>query len=292
MSRLFDKRQKQLRIFKEARERLQKSKSPEQSMTQQTIDCPDCGHRASAADLLTRHFVCPQCGKYHPLNSKLRLALLLDPKSFKEMDAPMFTTNPLQFPDYMKKVFAAQEKTGMKDGLLGGEGKIDGQKVAIAVLDSRFMMGSMGGVVGEKLTRLIEMAIRKKLPLVVISASGGARMQEGMIALMQMAKTSQAVGRLHEAGLLYISVLTNPTTGGVTASFASLADIMIAEPKAVIGFAGRRVIEDTVKEQLPDDFQQAEFQLAHGQLDMIVPRDQLRQELAWLLRLHGKGGIL
>ena len=193
---------------------------------------------------------------------------------------------PIDFPDYEAKQQALREKTGLKDAVITGKAAIRGEKIVIIVMDSNYMMASMGSVVGEKITRAIEYATANKLPVIAFTASGGARMQEGIVSLMQMAKTSGAVARHNQAGLLYIAVMTDPTTGGVTASFASLGDIIIAEPKVLIGFAGRRVIEGTIKQKLPDDFQSAEFMLENGFVDMIVERKKMRRVLAHILRLH------
>ena len=198
----------------------------------------------------------------------------------------MNSLNPIDFPNYEMKLKALQDQTGLKDAIITGECTIRGQRCVIGVMDSHFMMASMGSVVGEKVTRAFERAIEKRLPVVLFTASGGARMQEGMVSLIQMAKTSGAVGRHSDAGLFYITVLTDPTTGGVTASFASLGDIMIAEPKVLIGFAGRRVIENTIKQRLPDEFQSAEFLLEHGFVDMIVERTKMRRTLSSLLKMH------
>ena len=198
----------------------------------------------------------------------------------------MVSKNPIDFPDYEAKQQALREKTGLKDAVITGKAAIRGEKIVIIVMDSNYMMASMGSVVGEKITRAIEYATANKLPVIAFTASGGARMQEGIVSLMQMAKTSGAVARHNQAGLLYIAVMTDPTTGGVTASFASLGDIIIAEPKVLIGFAGRRVIEGTIKQKLPDDFQSAEFMLENGFVDMIVDRKKMRRVLAHILRLH------
>ena len=198
----------------------------------------------------------------------------------------MISKNPIDFPGYEEKQQALREKTGLKDAVLTGTALIRGEKIVIIVMDSNFMMASMGSVVGEKITRAIEYATANRLPVIAFTASGGARMQEGIVSLMQMAKTSGAVARHNEAGLLYIAVMTDPTTGGVTASFASLGDIIIAEPKVLIGFAGRRVIEGTIRQKLPDDFQSAEFMLENGFVDMIVERKKMRRVIAHLLKLH------
>ncbi|MBR3208347.1 MAG: acetyl-CoA carboxylase carboxyl transferase subunit beta, partial [Bacillus sp. (in: Bacteria)] len=206
--------------------------------------------------------------------------------SFVEMFTGIDSKNPLDFPGYPEKLAATKARTGLDEAIMTGVATIKGQKTALAIMDSTFIMASMGTVVGEKLTRLFEHATTEKLPIIVFTASGGARMQEGIMSLMQMAKTSAAVKRHSNAGLFYITVLTDPTTGGVTASFASLGDIILAEPQSLIGFAGRRVIEQTVRQTLPDDFQKAEFLLNHGFVDAIVKRNELRQKLALLLELH------
>ena len=198
----------------------------------------------------------------------------------------MKTEDPLNFPDYLEKIASVQEKTGLHEAVLTGEATINQQPVAIGIMDSNFIMGSMGTVVGEKITRLFERALAKNLPVVLFTASGGARMQEGIFSLMQMAKISAAVKRHSEAGLFYLTVLTDPTTGGVTASFAMEGDVILAEPQALIGFAGRRVIEQTIRQELPEDFQKAEFLLEHGFVDQIVPRTQLRERISQLLKLH------
>ena len=196
-------------------------------------------------------------------------------------------TNPLEFPGYEEKLKKAEQKSDLDEGVLCGVGNINSKKVATAIMDSNFMMGSMGSAVGERITRIIEYATQNKLPLIIFTASGGARMQEGIISLMQMAKTSAAIARHDEAGLLYISVITNPTTGGVTASFAMLGDIIISEPGAILGFAGRRVIENTINQKLPEDFQSAEFMLEKGFIDDIVDRKNLKNYLSRVLKLHG-----
>ena len=211
----------------------------------------------------------------------------MDKGSFRELNGRMKSANPLDFPDYSEKQAELRAATGLNEAVITGTATIKGSPVVIGIMDSRFMMGSMGSVVGEKITRAFEYATEKKLPVVMFTASGGARMQEGIVSLMQMAKTSGAVKLHSEAGGLYISVMTDPTTGGVTASFASLGDIIIAEPKVLIGFAGRRVIEGTIKQKLPDDFQLAEFMYTKGFVDMIVERRKLRSVLSHLLKLHG-----
>jgi len=231
------------------------------------------------------------CGNYLQLTARKRLETIVDSDSFLEMDQDLRTLNPLAFPGYQDKVESFMNQTGENEAFISGLARIGGEDVAIGVMDSYFMMGSMGSVVGEKVTRLIEVSMEKKLPLIIISASGGARMQEGIYSLMQMAKTAQALARHHEEKLLYISVLTHPTTGGVSASFAMLGDINIAEKDALIGFAGKRVIAQTIKEELPEGFQRADFLLEHGLLDMVVERRHLRDILDRLLKLHERGEL-
>lgn len=250
------------------------------------FQCPRCGNSMFMDDFVGASKVCASCGYHARLTAQERLDLTIDKGTFEEYDANMTSKNPIQFDGYEKKIADLQEKTGLRDAILTGECRIRNKHCVIAVMDSHFMMASMGSVVGEKLTRAFERATQKNLPVVVFAASGGARMQEGIVSLMQMAKTSAAVARHSDKGLLYITVLTDPTTGGVTASFASLGDIIIAEPKVLIGFAGRRVIEDTIRQRLPDDFQSAEFLMEHGFVDMIVPRKNLRRTISRLIRLH------
>jgi len=248
--------------------------------------CDECGNTVYYKDSDKNFKVCTRCGYHMKLTADERLSIILDEESFLEYDTDLETLDILEFPQYQEKIKETQELTGLKEAVVTGEGKIEGIPSVICVMDQRFISASMGSVVGEKITRAIEKAIEKKLPVVIFSASGGARMQEGILSLMQMAKTSAAVGRLNKAGLLYISVLTNPTTGGVTASFASLGDIIIAEPGALICFAGPRVIEQTIRQNLPPGFQRAEFLLKHGLLDLIVVRKDLRQTIAKLLAFH------
>lgn len=250
------------------------------------IKCPECGEILYARELEKNLNVCRKCSHHFRLSAPERLAITLDEDSFLELDADLDTVDPLSFPEYKDKLARAQEATGLQDAILTGVGAIHGWPVLVGAFEPHFIMGSMGSVVGEKITRLAERAIEKKLPLLLISASGGARMQEGVFSLMQMAKTCAAIARLNEAGILYISVLTDPTTGGVTASFATLGDIIIAEPGALIGFAGRRVTEQTLKEKLPPDFQTAEFCLKHGLIDLVAPRQDLKPTLARILSLH------
>ncbi|MCA2693831.1 MULTISPECIES: acetyl-CoA carboxylase, carboxyltransferase subunit beta [unclassified Microcystis] len=251
--------------------------------------CPNCGVLAYTKDLLANQLVCLDCGHHNRVESEERIRQLVDANTWNSLDEQIRPTDPLKFRDrksYSDRLRETQEKTGMTDAVRTGTGTIDGLPFALGVMDFRFMGGSMGSVVGEKLCRLTERATDESLPLVIICASGGARMQEGMLSLMQMAKISGALNRHREAKLLYIPVLTNPTTGGVTASFAMLGDIIIAEPKATIGFAGKRVIEQTLREKLPEGFQTSEYLLKHGFVDAIVPRPHLKKTLAQLISLH------
>lgn len=248
--------------------------------------CPRCRQVIFEEDFAAVGKVCPNCNYHGRLTASERLIMTVDKDSFIEYDADMISKNPINFPDYPQKQEELRTQTGLKDAVITGEATIRGAKTVICVMDSRYMMASMGSVVGEKITRAVESATENNLPVIIFCASGGARMQEGIFSLMQMAKTSGAVARHSQKGLLYITVLTDPTTGGVTASFASLGDIIIAEPKVLIGFAGRRVIEGTIKQRLPDSFQSAEFMLENGFVDMIVERKKMRRTLAHLLKLH------
>ena len=249
--------------------------------------CPRCQDTSPLSKYEELHRVCPKCNYHGRLSSTERIAITVDKGSFKELNGGMKSANPLDFPDYTEKQAELRASTGLSEAVITGTATIKGSPVVIGVMDSRFMMGSMGSVVGEKITRAFEYATEHKLPVVMFTASGGARMQEGIVSLMQMAKTSGAVKLHSDAGGLYIAVMSDPTTGGVTASFASLGDIIIAEPKVLIGFAGRRVIEGTIKQRLPEAFQSAEFLLEHGFVDMIVERRKLRSVLSHLLKLHG-----
>ncbi len=248
--------------------------------------CPRCGSTEFMDAFEKRNKICSSCNYHARLNAWERLNVTVDKDSFKEFDRDMVSKNPIEFPSYSEKQQSIREKTKLKDAVITGTATIKGYSTVIGVMDSRYMMASMGSVVGEKITRAIEYATENKMPIVLFTASGGARMQEGIVSLMQMAKTSGAIARHNEAGLLYITVLTDPTTGGVTASFASLGDIIIAEPKILIGFAGRRVIEGTIKQHLPDDFQTAEFMLENGFVDMIVERKRMKRTLSHLFKLH------
>ena len=251
--------------------------------------CPACGVLAYTKDLLANQMVCSECEHHMNVTSDERIRQLIDVKTWKPLSENLQPTDPLQFCDrkaYSDRLREYQEKTGLKDAVQTGTGLLNGLPVALGVMDFSFMGGSMGSVVGEKLCRLIEFATKEGLAVVIICASGGARMQEGMLSLMQMAKISGALSQHRQAKLLYIPVLTHPTTGGVTASFAMLGDIILAEPKSTIGFAGRRVIEQTLREKLPEGFQTSEYLLEHGFVDAIVSRTQLKKTLAQLISLH------
>jgi acetyl-CoA carboxylase carboxyl transferase subunit beta len=247
------------------------------------VKCPKCGRILYNKDLEENQKVCKNCNAHIRLTARERIELTLDKGSFVEFDAEMKSHNPLDFPEYDVKTTAMTEKTGINEAVITGMGTIGGKQTVIAVMDSHFMMASMGSVVGEKITRAIETATGKELPIIIFTASGGARMQEGMFSLMQMAKTSSALAKHDEKGLLYITVLTDPTTGGVTASFAMLGDIILSEPGALVGFAGRRVIQQTLQEELPEEFQSAEFLLQHGFIDKVVERAKLKDLLEQLL---------
>ncbi|MBQ9809185.1 MAG: acetyl-CoA carboxylase carboxyltransferase subunit beta [Ruminococcus sp.] len=249
--------------------------------------CPRCQELSPLSRYEELHRVCPKCNYHGRLSAPERISITVDKDSFRELDADMISGNPIDFPEYTEKQEQLRESTSLNDAVITGTATIKGSPVVVGVMDSRYMMGSMGSVVGEKITRAFEYATENGLPVVMFTASGGARMQEGIVSLMQMAKTSGAVKLHSDNGGLYITVLTDPTTGGVTASFASLGDIIIAEPKVLIGFAGRRVIESTIKQRLPEDFQLAEFMHEKGFVDMIVERRKMRSVLSHLLKLHG-----
>ncbi len=248
--------------------------------------CPHCGLKFDEAGLASGHYICPTCGGYLRMSSTERINDLLDADSFVEWDRIVGETDPLGFPGYPEKLESAREKSGLEEAVRTGEGRIAGLRLAVGIMDSTFFMGSMGSVVGEKVCRLVDRAIEERLPVVIFTASGGARMQEGLVSLMQMAKVSCAIARHADAGLPYVSVLTDPTTGGVTASFAMQGDVILAEPHALIGFAGQRVIRDTIRQELPEGFQTAEFALEHGLVDAIVERGELREAIAHILAIH------
>lgn len=250
------------------------------------VKCPKCKSLILTADLEANHKVCAKCGHHMRLSARERIALLSDDSSFEEFDSDMTSNNILSFPDYDLKLKSAQLKSGENESVITGECEIGGNKTVLGAMDSGFMMGSMGTVTGEKITRAFEYATENRLPVVICTVSGGARMQEGILSLMQMAKTSGAVKRHSDAGLLYITVLTDPTTGGVTASFAMEGDIILSEPNALVGFAGPRVIEQTIRQKLPKDFQTAEFVEEKGFIDAVVPRKELKGAISKLLEMH------
>ena len=253
------------------------------------MKCENCKEIIYKETVNENYKICPNCGKYFRLSSRRRIEQIIDEGTYKEFDLNITNVNPLNLIEYPKKLEALQKKTGLTEAIRCGTGKIENKEVVICVMDNNFFMGSMGSVVGEKITYSIEKAIELKLPLIIFCVSGGARMQEGIISLMQMAKTTAALTKLNKAGNLYISILTDPTYGGVTASFASLADIILAEPGAMIGFAGPRVIEQTIKQELPEGFQTSEFLLQHGFVDKIVERKDLKQTLSRIIKLHEGG---
>ncbi len=249
--------------------------------------CPKCGAIHPKNALLKNLLECPKCGFNFSMNPQERIALICDRDSFQELFPDMVTSDPLDFPGYPEKLEANQKKTGQKDAFTAGTASVKGIPIAIGILNGEFLMGSMGTAAGEKIASLADYAREKQLPLLIYSASGGARMQEGLFSLMQMAKTAAAVERFRQEGGLFLSFLTNPTTGGVSASYASLGDLILAEPDALIGFAGPRVIRQTINEELPEGFQHAEFLVEHGMIDKIIPRSRQRKTLYRILRLHG-----
>lgn len=251
------------------------------------IKCGGCHNEIFRKDVEENFNICPKCSYHFKFSVRERINLLMDENSFSELDKDLISSNILEFPEYEEKLENYSKKSGEKDAVITGFGKLNDLNLVLCVMNPDFMMGSMGTVVGEKITRAIELAIENKYPVVIVSASGGARMQEGIISLMQMAKTSQAISKLSENKLPYISILTDPTTGGVTASFAMLGDIIIAEPNALIGFAGPRVIEQTIKQSLPEGFQKSEFLLKHGFVDLIVDRREMKSTLYKILKIHG-----
>ena len=281
----FDKR-KEAQIERRARD----MKGIETETPELWTKCVHCGAQMLKSDLEENMFVCPHCDYHFRINATTRIKQLFDKGSFKEMFKNILPTDPLHFVDteaYSERLKKAHEKTGLDEAVITGIGEIEGHKIAAAVMDFDYMGGSMGSVVGEKVTRIMEEALRQKLPMLAVTSSGGARMQESALSLMQMAKTSCAAGRLDEAGILYINLLTEPTFGGITASFGTLGDIIIAEQGARIGFAGRRVIEQTIRQKLPEDFQTAEYLLKFGQVDIVSKRKNLRKTLANILDMHG-----
>ena len=270
----------------EKEEKRVKNEKASDMMIGKWVKCDKCKEIIYKDDLHQNLSVCPNCGKHFRLSSRRRIKQIADEGTFKEIGGDIHTKDPLNFKGYMKKVEMLKEKTKIEEAVKCGTCEIEGEKAVLAVMDGNFLMGSMGSAVGERITLAIETAAKKRLPLIIFCVSGGARMQEGMISLMQMAKTSSALTKLDKAGQLYISVLTDPTTGGVTASFASLGDIILAEPHALIGFAGPRVIEQTINQKLPEGFQSSEFLLEHGFIDKIVERKDMKSTIAKLIRLH------
>ena len=281
----FDKR-KEAQIERRAKE----MRGIEDANPNLWIKCVHCDSQILRTELEDNLMVCPHCDYHFRINARTRISQLFDKGSFEEFFKNVLPTDPLNFVDtesYAERLKRAHDKTGLDEAVITGLAKIEGHKLAVAVMDFDYMGGSMGSVVGEKVTRIMEKALALKLPMLAITSSGGARMQESALSLMQMAKTSCAVGKLDEAGLLYINLLTEPTFGGITASFGTLGDIIIAEQGARIGFAGRRVIEQTIRQKLPDDFQTAEYLLKYGQVDIVAKRKNLRKTLANILDMHG-----
>lgn len=263
-----------------------KNKTASDKMIGKWVKCDSCKEIIYKEDLHNNLSVCPNCGKNFRLSARRRIKQIADEGTFEEIGANIKTKDPLKFEGYLKKVELLKEKTDIEEAVKCGICKIDGLKVVLGVMDGNFLMGSMGAAVGERISLAIEKAIEEKIPFIMFCVSGGARMQEGIISLMQMARTSNEIAKLKESGNVYISVLTDPTTGGVTASFASLGDIILAEPKALIGFAGPRVIEQTIKQKLPDGFQSSEFLLEHGFIDKIVERKDMKETIGKILKLH------
>ena len=284
MNQPFHKRKERLNLFQTL---FGKKKNIKVTSNEMNIEmCPKCSTAIESQTLKQQNYVCLQCNHHFPMRAYDRIDAHFDADSFIEIYAKANSNHLNSFPDYLNKLTKYQKQSDLNEAVVVGTARIANQKVAVAIMDSRFMMGSMGQIVGEKITRIIELADRRKYPLIIFTASGGARMQEGILSLVQMAKTSAALERFHQNNGLYISILTHPTTGGVSASFAMLGDIIIAEPKALIGFAGRRVIEKTLQEQLPEDFQSAEFLKGKGFVDKIVNRNALRTFLIQVLKLH------
>ncbi|HEL1017504.1 TPA: acetyl-CoA carboxylase carboxyltransferase subunit beta [Streptococcus equi subsp. zooepidemicus] len=283
---LFSKKDKYIRITPNNSLKSSVSRNIPEVPDELFAKCPACKHMIYQKDLGPAK-ICPTCSYNFRISAQERLTLTVDEGSFQELFTDIETKDPLRFPDYQAKLQKARQATGLHEAVLTGTALVKGQRLALAIMDSHFIMASMGTVVGEKITRLFELAISERLPVVIFTASGGARMQEGIMSLMQMAKVSAAVKKHSNAGLFYLTILTDPTTGGVTASFAMEGDMIIAEPQSLVGFAGRRVIETTVRENLPDDFQKAEFLKEHGFVDAIVKRTDLRDRIAHLVAFHG-----
>ena len=267
-------------------EKREKNEKASNMMIGKWVKCDKCKEILYKELLHQNLSVCPNCGKHFRISARRRIAQIADSGTFEEIGADILTKDPLQFEGYLKKIETLKEKTKMNEAVTCGICKINSNEAVLSVMDGNFMMGSMGSAVGERITLAIETATKKKLPLIIFCVSGGARMQEGIVSLMQMAKTSAAIAKHAEEGLLYISVLTDPTTGGVTASFASLGDIILAEPDSLIGFAGPRVIEQTIKQKLPEGFQKSEFLLEHGFVDKIVERKNMKEILSKIIDMH------
>ena len=267
-------------------EKTTKNDEESEKMIGKWVKCNNCKEIIYKEELHKNLSVCPNCGKHFRLSSRRRIKQIADEGTFEEIGAEILTKDPLKFDGYLKKVESLKEKTKIQEAVKCGKCKINGEEAVIAVMDGNFLMGSMGSAVGERITLAVETAIKNRLPIVIFCVSGGARMQEGIVSLMQMAKTSAAIAKLNEQGLLYISVLTDPTTGGVTASFASLGDIILAEPEALIGFAGPRVIEQTIGQKLPEGFQKSEFLLEHGFIDKIVERKDMKETISKIIKMH------
>lgn len=286
MENLFKKRQERLELFKSRR--IKKSNETIRKEVPENLvkNCEICHKNTPYEEMMKNFYVCPNCGHHLKISARERIRQLTDNRSFREIDKNLESINTEDFPGYTQKLDKSKKSTGLHEAVITGIGKINGERVAMAVMDSNFMMGSMGQVVGEKITRITEYAMKRNFPLLISSTSGGARMQEGIVSLMQMAKTSMALKRFSDAGGFYISLITHPTTGGVSASFAMLGDIIIAEPDALIGFAGKRVIENTIKETLPKEFQRAEFLLEKGFVDMVVNRKDMKKTLYDLIVFH------
>lgn len=284
MEQLFNNRKSRLDLFK--KRRVIEFKAPIETPENIFHSCSGCKESVLFEDLMHDLYVCPNCGFHMKITAHERIRQIIDVNTFVELDKRMVLKEESNFPGYEEKLDKLQKSTGLYDAVVCGTGKIGGKKVALAIMDSNFFMGSMGQIVGEKITRCIEYATKKRLPLIIFTTSGGARMQEGILSLVQMAKTSAALAKHKEEGLLYISYLTHPTTGGVSASFAMLGDLILAEPQCLVGFAGKRVIESTVNEKLPDNFQTAEFMLEKGFIDKIVERKDSKETLCKLITFH------
>lgn len=269
--------------------RWRRPRGHERSVPQSAERCPSCHNHTDAHELARALWVCPSCGYHYRINAPDRIRMLLDAGEISEFEHTTDVADPIEFPGYREKVIAAREKSGLEEAVSAGVGRIEGNEVAVAVMSFAFLGGSMGSLVGERITEAMLAALRLRIPCIVFTASGGARMHEGIFSLMQMARTSHAAALLADAAVPLFVVLTDPTTGGVSASFAMLGDVTLAEPGALIGFAGPRVIEGTIRQKLPPGFQRSEFQLEHGFVDAVVPRGELRSTLAWLVEVHGRG---